>query len=106
MNIIDALHRKEIFGSLFKDLGTRHAWEVYLRGLLGLELGRRAKVGGKDLITHYPGGLDDCADGAAGELVSASRSISRPGMLVFSLRTPGETRRPAIDISSRLIRGL
>lgn len=38
MNIIDALHRKEIFRPLFKDLATWHAWEVYLRGLFGLEL--------------------------------------------------------------------
>jgi len=38
LNIIDALRRKEIFRPLFKDLATWHAWEVYLRGLFGLEL--------------------------------------------------------------------
>lgn len=38
MNIIDALHRKEIFRPLFKDLATWSAWFVYLRGLFGLEI--------------------------------------------------------------------
>ena len=36
MNIVDALHRKEIFRPLFKDPATWHAWEVYLRALFGL----------------------------------------------------------------------
>lgn len=38
MNILDALHRKEVFGPLFKDLATWWAWEVYLLGLFGLEV--------------------------------------------------------------------
>ena len=38
MNIIDALHNKAIFGPLFKDIRTWHAWEVYLRGLFGLPI--------------------------------------------------------------------
>jgi hypothetical protein len=38
MNVIDALHSKDIFGPLFKDLSTWHAWEVYLRGLFGLPI--------------------------------------------------------------------
>jgi len=39
--------------------------------LAGLE--RRARSGGKDLITHYPGGHDDCANAACGALTLASR---------------------------------
>lgn len=38
MNIIDALHSKTIFGPLFKDAKTWHAWEVYLKGLSGLSI--------------------------------------------------------------------
>lgn len=88
MMIIDALHTREIFAPLFKDPRTRHAWEVYLRGLLGLELGRRAKVGGKDLITHYVGGHDDVCNSACGALVAAYHSISRGVVQVISLRDP------------------
>jgi len=36
MNIIDALHSDDCFKSLFKDIETWHAWEVYLRTLFGL----------------------------------------------------------------------
>lgn len=39
--------------------------------LAGLE--RRTRSGGKDLIAHYPGGHDDCANAAAGACVAASR---------------------------------
>ena len=39
--------------------------------LAGLE--RRTRFGGKDLITHYPGGHDDVANAAAGALVMASK---------------------------------
>jgi hypothetical protein len=45
--------------------------------LTGLE--RRSRSGGKDLITHYAGGHDDCANAAAGALVAAFESVSRPG---------------------------
>jgi hypothetical protein len=38
--------------------------------LTGLE--RRARSGGKDLVTHYPGGHDDLANAAAGACVMAS----------------------------------
>jgi hypothetical protein len=38
LNIIDAIHNKAIFGALFKDLKTWHAWEVYLRALFGLPI--------------------------------------------------------------------
>jgi hypothetical protein len=38
MDITDALHDKTIFGPLFKDPKTWHAWEVYLRGLFGLPI--------------------------------------------------------------------
>lgn len=105
MNIIDALHRKDVFAPLFKDPWTWHAWEVYLRGLFGLGLERRTRAGWKDLVTHYPSGHDDCANAAAGALVAAFRSI-RPGLQVFSLRSPGERFKPAFDISGRLIRNL
>jgi len=39
--------------------------------LAGLE--RRTRSGGRDLISHYPGGHDDLANAAAGALVLASR---------------------------------
>jgi hypothetical protein len=38
MDITDALHSKTIFGPLFKDPKTWHAWEVFLRGLFGLPI--------------------------------------------------------------------
>ncbi|MBA7596007.1 hypothetical protein ES703_02976 [subsurface metagenome] len=38
MNIIEALHSDNFFKSLFKDIGTWHAWEVYLRALYGLPI--------------------------------------------------------------------
>jgi hypothetical protein len=38
--------------------------------LTGLE--RRARSGGKDLVTHYPGGHDDLANATAGACVMAS----------------------------------
>jgi len=74
MNIIDILHSQ--FRPLFKNLSTWAAWEVYLRELFGLGiddakdwklfrdctgLERRARTGGKDLVTHYQGGHDDCS---------------------------------------------
>jgi len=104
MTIIDAIYSREIFAPPFKDPRTWHAWEVYLRGLFGLGLERRARSGGKDLVTHYPGGHDDVANAAAGALVAAFHSISRPGVQIYSLRDPGERPRPAFDISGRLIR--
>jgi len=38
--------------------------------LAGLE--RRTRSGGKDLVTHYPGGHDDCAVSAAGAILAAA----------------------------------
>ena len=38
MNIIDAIQSKDIFRPLFKDPGTWHAWEIYLKGLFGLPI--------------------------------------------------------------------
>lgn len=49
--------------------------------LTGLE--RRTRSGGKDLVTHYPGGHDDCANAAAGALVLAA--IPRPGPRIWRL---------------------
>ena len=39
--------------------------------LTGLE--RRTRTGGKDLISHYPGGHDDLANAAAGAVVGAEK---------------------------------
>ncbi|MCJ7588507.1 MAG: hypothetical protein MUQ00_11510, partial [Candidatus Aminicenantes bacterium] len=38
MNIISAIHSREVFRPLFKDPKTWHAWEVFLRGLFGLPI--------------------------------------------------------------------
>jgi hypothetical protein len=38
LNIIDALHSRDVFAPLFRDPATWHSWEVYLRGLFGLGL--------------------------------------------------------------------
>jgi hypothetical protein len=43
-----------------------------LAQLTGLE--RRARSGGKDLVTHYAGGHDDLANSAAGACAMAARS--------------------------------
>lgn len=51
--------------------------------LMGLE--RRTRAGGKDLVTHYAGGHDDCANAAAGALVAAYRSISGAGIGMVSI---------------------
>jgi hypothetical protein len=67
-------------------------------------LERRTRTGGKDLVTHYPGGHDDCANAAAGALVAAFHSISRGEVRVISWREPGETPKRAFDESGRLIR--
>lgn len=38
MNIIKALHSEDVFKSLFKDIETWRAWEVYLQALFGLPI--------------------------------------------------------------------
>jgi hypothetical protein len=38
MNIIDALHDDRFFKSVFKNIKTWHAWEVYLQSLFGLPI--------------------------------------------------------------------
>lgn len=48
--------------------------------LAGLE--RRTRAGGKDLVTHYPGGHDDCANAAAGAIVAVKREERRPKVRV------------------------
>ena len=45
-----------------------------LAQLTGLE--RRARSGGKDLVTHYAGGHDDLANAAAGAIVTAEREAA------------------------------
>jgi hypothetical protein len=49
--------------------------------LTGLE--RRARSGGKDSVTHYPGGHDDLANAAAGACVRVQKS-KRSGVRVWS----------------------
>jgi len=66
--------------------------------LTGLE--RRTRAGGKDLITHYPGGHDDMANAAAGACVAAFNTISRPGPRIWtSGDTFGEAARAGRQIS-------
>lgn len=62
--------------------------------LSGLE--RRARSGGKDQVTHYPGGHDDLANAAAGACVQAQ--APRCGPNIRSLRDPGERPKPAFRV--------
>lgn len=68
MNIIDALHSREVFTPLFQDLGTWHSWEVYLRALFGLPISDE-----KDLAL-----IRDCTglDYSSGEKVRESFVIA------------------------------
>jgi hypothetical protein len=50
-----------------------------LAQLVGLE--RRARSGGKDLVTHYAGGHDDLANSAAGCCVMAAGSVGSAGYI-------------------------
>jgi hypothetical protein len=50
--------------------------------LTGLE--RRIRSGGKDLITHFPGGHDDLANAAACACVMAARAEHILGLCIFS----------------------
>ncbi len=74
--------------------------------LTGLE--RRARSGGKDLITHYPGGHDDLANSAAGALVTAHAAVAGGGFRVRSLGafggSPDSIGTNAFDADGRLIR--
>jgi len=36
--IIDAIHSRDVFSPLFRNIEIWHSWEVYLRGLFGLGL--------------------------------------------------------------------
>lgn len=50
--------------------------------LAGLE--RRARVGGKDMVTHYPGGHDDLANSAAGVCVLVAwRPLNEPRITIL-----------------------
>lgn len=70
--------------------------------LAGLE--RRTRAGGKDLITHYPGGHDDVSNAMAGACVGAFNS-TKAGPNIRSIFEPGELRpRPAFDSSGRINR--
>lgn len=53
--------------------------------LIGLE--RRTRGGGKDLITHYPGGHDDAANSCAGACVLAEKGRERRLGRVYSFNT-------------------
>ena len=66
--------------------------------LTGLE--RRTRAGGKDLITHYANGHDDCANAAAGVLVAAFHSEHGGMVQMYDLRDDGpclERPKPAFD---------
>ncbi len=52
--------------------------------LTGLE--RRTRSGGKDLVTHYPGGHDDLCNSVAGSCAMASRVFFRDD--IFSMNAP------------------
>jgi len=41
MNIIKAMHSKDVFMPLFKDLETWRAWEIYLQALFGLPIDKK-----------------------------------------------------------------
>lgn len=56
--------------------------------LTGLE--RRARAGGKDIITHYPGGHDDLANAAAGACFGAKRKGRSSKVRVRWLGAPEE----------------
>ena len=118
MNIIDILHSQ--FRPLFKNLSTWAAWEVYLRAIFGLGiddakdrklfrdctgLERRARTGGKDLVTHYQGGHDDLTNAAAGACVRVQKAKGS-GVRIWSVSWGGPEGKPAFDISGRLIRNL
>jgi len=58
-------------------------------------LERRTRAGGKDLITHYAGGHDDCANATAGVLVMAQGRVPRPGRVSFGGEiVSGPQRKP------------
>jgi len=59
--------------------------------LTGLE--RRARSGGNDQVTHYPGGHDDLSVAAAGVCVLAQAPRNEPN--IRRLFTPGESPKPA-----------
>jgi len=65
--------------------------------LTGLE--RRARSGGKDLITHYAGGHDDLANAAAGACVMAVKSESGAAGFFFSKHSvyPDDDNRRSIQ---------
>jgi hypothetical protein len=52
-----------------------------------VNLERRTRTGGKDLITHFPGGHDDLANAAAGVCVMAADLQTRPIPNIRSLRS-------------------
>jgi hypothetical protein len=49
-----------------------------------VNLERRTRTGGKDLVTHFPGGHDDLANSAAGACTMAARSKSGAAGIFFS----------------------
>ena len=56
-----------------------------------VNLERRVRSGGRDFITHYPGGHDDISNAVTGALVLASRARAlRPGRVSFS----GQPEKP------------
>jgi hypothetical protein len=68
--------------------------------LAGLE--RKTRSGGKDLVTHYPGGHDDCANVCAGVMVKASssdRGRVAAGTLPYSVYPEGSDQYEDSEIA-------
>ena len=48
-------------------------------------LERRTSRGGRDIVDHRPGGHDDCANAAAGALLSVGTSLNHPQLPEFQI---------------------
>jgi hypothetical protein len=62
------------------------------------QLERRTRMGGKDLVTHGPGGHDDLANAAAGAVVSVAREGRRPRVRITLV---GKMTREEIEEAER-----
>jgi hypothetical protein len=73
-----------------------------LAQLTGLE--RRARSGGKDLITHYAGGHDDLANSAAGACTMVARSEANAAGIFFFDRDISPDRDDDFDMLREMTR--
>jgi hypothetical protein len=62
-----------------------------------VNLERRTRTGGKDLITHFPGGHDDLANAAAGAVVATSINPPGPRIEVIGSERPSRHSTVAAD---------